>query len=193
LKPIGRILTLFFLGMLVAVALGVALSPYGKHEGFGYPLLEHTVEIEAAPDSVFRYLGNSGNARKWSVFVHHIAPLNADSVPDGAVGARRRCFCKADGNGPRWDETILETVPGRKRRLSCYAFVNFPVSADGIATEQIYAPAGEGRTRLTFTVFFLGARPSLRDRFLMYLAAYRIKKIFAGNMANIKRLVETGA
>jgi uncharacterized protein YndB with AHSA1/START domain len=170
----------------------IVLSPYGKHEGFPYPLMKTTVEIDAAPDSVFRYLGNSDNARRWSVFVNHINTLNGDSVPDGAVGSRRRAFCNADEQGRQWDELISEVEPGKKRQLELSAFKDFPVTAENMATEQLYEPLDGGRCRLTFTVFFKGPGPSLRETFLMYLASYRIEAIFVANMNNVKRLVETG-
>ncbi len=177
---------------VLGLAAAIALSPYGKKEGFAYPLMKTSVEINATPDSVFRFLGNSDNARRWSVFVNHIKPLNADSIKDGQPGARRRCFCKGDESGRRWDETITEMVPGKKRQLICYAFVDFPVSAQGLATEQLYQDLGNGKMRLTFTFFFKDRKPSLIESFCMYLSAYRVNDIFVRNMNNVKRLVETG-
>ncbi|GEM_PF-573458 len=189
---------------VLAIAAGVAamivLSPYGRQEGFPFRLVKTTVEIDAAPDSVFRYLGNSDNARRWSVFVNHINTLNADSVPDGSVGSRRRAFCNADEKGRQWDELVSEVVPGKKRQLELSNYQDFPVTAEHMATDQIYEPLEGivekhfkdiGRCRLTFTVFFKGGSSAL-DSFCMYIAAYRIKAIFVANMNNIKRLVETG-
>jgi uncharacterized protein YndB with AHSA1/START domain len=151
------------------------------------------VDIAVPPDSVFRFLGVSDNARKWSVFVDHITPLNADSVPDGTPGSRRRCFCKPDETGRRWDETITEVVPGKKRQLTIYNLVNFTAASQSLATEQLYRPLEGGGCRLTFTVFFKDAEPSWKETLEMYLAAYTIKSIFARNMDNIKRITETGS
>jgi uncharacterized protein YndB with AHSA1/START domain len=192
IKSIPARAALILILTAAAAAIGmIALSPYGRHAGFPFPLMKATVEINASPDSVFRYLGNSDNARRWSVFVHHINTLNPDSVPDGQVGSWRRAFCNADETGRRWDERISEVVPGRKRQLELSNYKDFPVTAEHMATDQIYEPLDGGRCRLTFTVFFKGD-PSFRDTFLMYLAAYRIKAIFVANMDNIKRIVETG-
>lgn len=187
----ARAALMFVLAVAVALTGMIALSPYGNHAGFPFPLMKTTVEISAAPDSVFRYLGNSDNARRWSVFVDHINTLNPDSVPDGQVGSWRRAFCNADETGRRWDERISEVVPGKKRQLELSNYHDFPVTAENMATDQIYEALEGGRCRLTFTVFFKG-EPSFRDTFLMYLAAYRIKAIFVANMDNIKRIVETG-
>jgi uncharacterized protein YndB with AHSA1/START domain len=191
-KSIAARAALIFVPAAAAAVIGmIALSPYGRHAGFTFPLMKATVEINADPDSVFRYLGNSGNARRWSVFVDHINTLNPDSVPDGQVGSWRRAFCNADETGRRWDELISEVVPGKKRQLELSNYHDFPVTAEHMATDQIYEPLDGGRCRLTFTVFFKGD-PSFRDTFLMYLASYRIKAIFDANMNNIKRIVETG-
>jgi uncharacterized protein YndB with AHSA1/START domain len=185
------IVVLAAVAALSALIGAIAFSPYGRHAGFPFPLMKTTVEINASPDSVFLYLGDSDNARRWSVFVDHINTLNPDSVPDGKVGSWRRAFCNADETGRRWDELVSEVVPGKKRQLELSNYHDFPVAAERMATDQIYEELEGGRCRLTFTVFFKG-EPSFRDTFLMYLAAYRIKAIFVANMNNIKRIVETG-
>lgn len=75
----------------IIIAIGVAnfaaimvclVNVYGKKGGFDYKLISHTVEINAPADSVFKFLGNSANAHRWSVFVDHISPLNSDVVKD---------------------------------------------------------------------------------------------------------------
>lgn len=181
-------------GVLVflAVALGVVIiwSPYGKSEGFAYKLVKHKVHIVAGPDSVFRFLGNSDNARKWSVFVHHITPLNADSLQDGLPGSRRRCFCKADETGTLWDETILEVIPAKKRQLSCYALKDFPMTVDGIATEQLYEGLLDGTCNLTFTFFIKDRQPSAFESLKLYIGAFRLHGIFRRNLENIKAICE---
>jgi uncharacterized protein YndB with AHSA1/START domain len=170
----------------------IAFSPYGSHEGFPYKLVKYTVEINAPVDSVFNFLGNSKNASKWSVFVNHLTTLNADSFPDGTVGSRRRCFRSKDETGVQWDELITEKTVNQKRQLVIYNMKNFSIAADHLATEQIYEKTADNKCRLTLTVFFKNAEPSLWEKFKMYFAAYKIKSVFEGNMANIKRIVETG-
>jgi hypothetical protein len=192
MKRLKKILLLLFSLAVLGLSGAVIFSPYGAHEGFSYKLIFHTVDIKAPVDSVFRFLGNSNNARKWSVFVNHITPLNSDSFPDGRPGSRRRCFCNADEKGTQWDELITEVVPGKKRQLTIYHLVDFSMSAGGLATEQLYEELPGHACRLTFTVFFKDHSPSWWESIKTYLAAYKIRDIFERNMNNIKRISETG-
>lgn len=185
-------LPIIFLIIACLVTVIILLSPYGQYKGFSYSLVKHTVEINAPVKDVFNFLGNSKNASRWSVFVHHINTLNADVVPDGIPGSRRRCFCRADEKGMQWDELITEVVPNRKRQLTIYNLKDFPVTAKNLATEQLYETVNESKCRLTFTVFFKDAEPSLMEKLKMYMAAYKIKSILKQNMANIKMIVEEG-
>lgn len=186
-----RIAIWFFILLIpFAVALIVIFSPFGNHDGFNYKLVKHTVHINAPVETVFKFLGNSANASRWSVFVDHISPLNADTVTDGKVGSKRRCFCHPDEKGTQWDELITEVVPGKKRQLTIYNMQGFSMSEEGLATEQLYESPGPNTTRLTFTVFYKDKKPGLIGLLKTYLAAYRIKSIFRENMDNIKRLVE---
>ncbi len=182
-------LTTLSLIVAAAVAALIFFSPFHFSEKFGYRCVATTVEIAAPPDSVFAFLGDSKNATQWSVFVHHIITLNSEAVPDGQVGSLRRCFAQADEQGIRWDEEILIADPGKKRRLTCYDLRGFSMSADGLATDQIYEPLPGGGTRLTFTVFFL-KKPSLWTMLKTYLAGYKINSVFEQNLLNIKRLCE---
>jgi uncharacterized protein YndB with AHSA1/START domain len=178
--------------VIAVIALMIAFSPYGSQEGFPYKLVKCTVEINAPVDSVFKFLGNSKNASRWSVYVDHITPLNADSFPDGSVGCRRRCFCNKDETGTQWDELTTERVPDKKRQLTIYNMKDFSMTAENLATEQHYEKTANNKCSLTFTVFFKGEEPGLWDSFKTYIAAYKINSIFEKNMANIKRIVETG-
>lgn len=168
----------------------IIFSPYRSHKGFSYKLIKHSVEINAPVDSVFRFLGNSANAARWSVFVHHIVTLNANEYPDGAVGSRRRCYCYADEKGRQWDELITENIPNQKRQLEIYNLQDFPMTADGLATEQLYEQTAAGKCRLSFTVFFKNHQPSLAEKIKMYIGSYRITSIFKKNMQNIKTIIE---
>lgn len=183
-------LIIIFLAIVCLFTAIIFFSPYGKYEGFAYKLVKHTVTINAPVKDVYSFLGNSINASRWSVFVHHIIPLNADSVPDGMPGSKRRCFCRADETGMQWDELITEVIPYQKRQLTLYNLKNFPVTANNLATEQLYESINESQCRLTFTTFFKDAEPTLREKIKMSLAAYKIKSIFKKNMANIKKIVE---
>jgi uncharacterized protein YndB with AHSA1/START domain len=163
-------------------------SPYGTHFRFSYPVIVSTVRIEAPAESVFAYLGNSDNAAEWSVFVDHISPINA--VKDGQVGSVRRCFTQADEKGATWDELITEVVLNKKRQLTIFNLVNFPMTGNNLATEQIYQTTGAKSCTLTFTVFFKDAKPTVFEYFKIKIAAYKIASIFEKNLNNIKQIVE---
>ena len=183
-------ITISLLIIVCMFSIIILLSPYGTHRGFSYKVVKHTIEINASVKDVFNFLGNSKNASQWSVFVHHIQPLNADSVQDGKTGSRRRCFCRAYEKGMQWDELITEVIPNKKRQLIIYNLKDFPVTAKNLATEQLYETIDANKCRLTFTVFFKNAKPTLIEKIKMYIAAYEIKTIFKQNMANIKMIVE---
>jgi Polyketide cyclase / dehydrase and lipid transport len=183
----GPLLTILLMWALFAAAF--VYSPYKRQAGFAYPLVAHAMEIAAGADSVFAYLGDSRHAGQWSGFVDHITPLNADSVADGAPGSRRRCFCKRDETGRRWDETVLEAVPGKLRRFAIHDLVGFSAASDHLATDQMYETLPGGNCRLTFTFYFTVAHPSWQENFEMYLAAYAIRNIFARDMRNLKRIL----
>jgi hypothetical protein len=185
-----------FIGLLaliiVALIAMVIFSPYKSYEGFPYKLIKTTVVINAPADSVFRYLGNSENARNWSVFVHHIDALNSDTIPDGQPGSKRRAFCNADEEGRRWDEITTLVEPNRKRQLTTFNYVDFWMTAEGLATEQLYVPLNDSTTQLSFTLFYLKNDPSFWEVMKTHFASYTVDDIFQRNMANIKRIVETG-
>jgi hypothetical protein len=190
-KRTGKILKWLLAILLVAAIGGIVFSPYGKKDGFEYRLIKTTIEIDAPADSVFRWLGNSGNAKQWSVFVDHISPLNSDSFPDGVVNSRRRCYCKPDETGIVWDELITQVQPGKLRELTIYNMHGFPMKAEDLATQQIYESADGGKhCRLTFTLFYLHHDPSLFESFKTYIAAYKVSSIYKENLSNIKRLTE---
>lgn len=181
------------LGVLaLGVVTVVALSPFGNDKRFDYKLLIHSIEINAPVDSVYNFLGKSSNAGKWSVFVDHIDPLNSDRVPDGKAGCRRRCFKNANEQGLQWDEEITVSDPNRRRQLTVFNMKDFGVKAEGLATEQLYERISENKTRLSFTLFYLNAKPSLPGLLKTYFSAFKVKSVYQQNMANIKRIIETG-
>ncbi len=189
LKKIGLVLLCVILLFTLAI---IILSPFGSKAGFEYKLVVHTVEINAPVDSVYSFLGKSGNARKWSVFVNHIVPINADRVSDGKVGSQRRCFQNEDEKGLQWDEEITVATTNQRRQLIIFNMVDFPITAKGLATEQIYESLTPTKTKLSFTLFYLNHAPSFADLLKTYYAGFKVKDIYERNMANIKRIVETG-
>jgi uncharacterized protein YndB with AHSA1/START domain len=188
-KTVKWITGIMLLLMIVTSAI-VVFSPYGKKEGFEFKLISHSIEINAPTETVFNFLGNSKNASRWSVYVDHIIPLNSDQFKDGVPGSVRRCFRYADKSGTQWDELITEVIPNKKRQLTIFNMKDFPMKAEGLATEQWYQDLENQKTQVTFTVFFINRQPTMFDALKTYLAAYQIKRVFAENMENIKAIVE---
>jgi hypothetical protein len=154
-----------------------------------------SVTIEAPVEAVWAYVGDSGRAGEWSVYFHHIAPLAASPAPDGAVGALRRCFRRADETGARWDEEVVALDPLRFRAIRTFALRGFRRRVQWLApgaafrVEQHYEPLGPEQTRLTFaTVLRRPAVPPLTWVFARF--APEVLSVFRVNLANIKAAVE---
>ncbi|HEV2132411.1 MAG TPA: SRPBCC family protein, partial [Longimicrobiaceae bacterium] len=173
-----------FLTLLLGVALAVLVVELRR------PIeIAESVTIEAPVEEVWSYLGDSGNARQWSVFFHHIAPL--DSL-DGRLGAERRCFRNPDRSGIRWDETVIALVPHRERRIHVYNLAGFALpraDRSEFETRQLYERPSPGTTRLTFTAELREPR-DLLTRLLFRLTRSETERIFRRNLANIKAAVE---
>ncbi len=172
--------------LLIILLLVIWFSPYGKHDGFSYKLVKSSVHVSVSADSVFRYLGNSENAKRWSVFVDHITPFDTSLIADGFIGSKRRCFCQPDEKGIYWDETVEEVIPNLKRKLSCYNLHGFSMSTTDIATEQLYVANPDGSCDLTFTFFIDAREPGFIESLKLYFGAYRISSIFQRNLENMK-------
>ena len=192
MNKLKKITLITLLSLLILTCLMIALSPYGNKDGSECKLVIHTVKINASADSVFHFLGNSNNAKRWSVYVNHITPLNSDSVADGQPGSTRRCFQNANEQGIQWDELITVVEPGKRRQLTIYNMQNFSMQANNLATEQLYEAVDNNTCKLSFTLFYCNAEPTLFESLKTYFAAYIVKNIYQKNMENIKRIVETG-
>lgn len=82
----------------------------------------NSIEIRDSVSNVFAYLGNSENAKIWSVYIDHIRLISGE---DGKTNCKRRCFKNNDENGIKWDEEIVEVVQNEKKILSIYNEKNF--------------------------------------------------------------------
>lgn len=189
MKYIKKITIVVAIMMVAALTLMVVFSPYGKKEGFDNKLVINKVLIDAPKEKVYNYLGNSDNARDWSVFVDHINTLNAKSRPDGAVGSVRRCFKTKNETGIVWDEEILINEANQRRRLSIFNMKGFGLSAENLFTEQIYTEKN-GKCELSFTLFFDETKSNWWDKLKLYYAAYKVSTIFDDNLQNIKKYNE---
>ena len=187
-KAIFFFATLFF----VVLASMVLLSPYGKGNLYGHRYLQSSIHIKTDKSHAYNVLGNSDNARKWSVFVHHISTLNSDKFIDGSVGSIRRCYQNENEIGLQWDEEIIINEINKRRRLSIFNMVHFDMTADYLMTEQLYNDVAGG-CKLTFTLFFDSTKEiGFIDELKMYFAAYTAQRIFEKNLINIKHLIEEG-
>jgi len=164
--------------------------------------IRHSVEIDAPVDAVWSYGSDSTAAREWSVFFHHITPIEAEGrPPDGTVGAFRVCHRTADEHGMAWDETTEEITPERHRRIRTFNLVNFPFGWFGRAQEyevhQDYEALDADRTRLTFRSSIV-RRPGVLDRLAWpisktvyaMLGAPAGQTVFVWNLENIRAAVE---
>ncbi len=191
-KRLRKFLLWLFSFILAGMLLLICFSPYGSHEGYSYKLVKETVVINVPVDSAFRFLGNSDNARRWSVYVDHITTLNGIRTPDGTPGSIRRCFCNKNEKGQRWDELTTIVEPNKRRQLTTFNLVDFSMQANGLASEQRYRKLSDNRCELTFTLFFANHDPGFFDEFKTYFGAYKVQSIFRQNLSNIKRILETG-
>ncbi len=160
-------------------------SPYKSYQT---GVITSEVDINADCQQAFKYLGNSDNAKKWSVFVSFIETINPDQFQDGMIGSKRMCYTKEDKTGFTWEEEVLERRENEYRKISCYNFQNLFIKSPNLVTEQIYSPSSSG-CKVTFTLDFK-EEPTFLDKMKMKFSAYRVKSIFDRNLANIKSEVQ---
>jgi hypothetical protein len=175
-----------FLFVFIAVYI---FSPYRDHALYSKPAIVNSIEINAPVQSVYTYLGNSDNASRWSVFVKKIVPLNSETVPDGAPGSLRRCFTETDSTAMIWDEEIIYVEPNVKRTLTTFNLRNFPITVNGLQTDQLYETLANDRCRLSFTLYFKN-EPPLWEKIKLTLTSYYISYVFSRNLENIKHFTE---
>jgi len=186
MKKVFKVILVF----VIIDILFLFFAPFKYHEDLAVRAIRYDIEIDASKEFVFDYLGNSNNAKEWSVFVDHIVTLNGSMVPDGEINSLRRCFKNPDKKGIKWDEEILEVINNRKRKLSCFNLEGFFMETDNIRTEQLYHELEKDKTHLTFSVYFEGEK-SILDIIKIRSGSWYIKYIFKKNMENIKRICES--
>lgn len=155
----------------------------------------HGVEIDAPLGAVWAYAGDSRRATEWSVYFDHIRPLPESPVPDGHVGALRRCFRRADETGVTWDEEVVARLPERYREIRTYALRGFRplvqavVAGTQYRVAQHYEALGPERTRLTFSTAL--RRPDVAPaRWAFGAVAGEVVRVFRINLENIGAAVE---
>ncbi len=192
LKRLRKFGLWLFAFLTVGILMTIYFSPYGKHHGFSYKLMKESVVVNVPVDSAYKFLGNSDNAERWSVFVDHITTLNSNEFSDGTPRSIRRCYCNKNEKGQRWDEHITLVEPNKRRQLTTFNLIDFSIKADGLASEQRYRKISENKCEITFTLFFADHNPGFWDEFKTYFGAYKARSIFEQNLGNIKRILETG-
>jgi len=144
-------------------------------------VISESINIEKPVSEVFTYMGNSDNASIWSVYVHHIELLSGQ---DGKKGCVRRCFKGEDSTDIHWDETILEVVTDKYRKLNIYNAHHFPIYTEGLTTEQIYT-GSDSSCSLTLSLC-LPADAGFFDRLKFKIGAFVVSDVFEGNLHNIQ-------
>mgnify|MGYP000754414534 CR=1 FL=1 len=154
-----------------------------------------TMEIQAPLEDVWTYAGDSLRATEWSVYFDHISLLPGSPVPDGQVGALRRCYRRADESGVTWDEEVVALAPMAYREIRTYALRGFrPLMQDVVGWTQYrvaqnYEALGAERSRLTFSTDLL--RPGLPPaRWLFGAFADEVVRTFRLNLENIAAAIE---
>jgi hypothetical protein len=180
------------IGLVLALALAIGFSPFSKNYDNGEWEMEVSIAIDANTDSVYTYLSNSANASVWSSYIHHITPLNSDSILDGETGSVRRCFKNENEEGIVWDEKILQIQksPTFYRELSVYNLHNFALQTDNLVTRQIYKELNKNETQLTFGLYKTVDYINIIDVLKMKLSGHYISYLFNKNLANIKSEIE---
>lgn len=182
---------IFYLLLITVILISILVffSPYGYKKGFNSKVIEESIIINKTPEEVYNYLGNSDNAKDWSVYVDHISSLNPETHKDGEIGSKRRCFKNPDEKGAQWDEEILINEKNVRRRLNIYNPSGFMFMAENLITEQLYEEI-DGKCKLSFTLFVKEGKNNFIDDLKIYLTAYFIVPIFEKNIKQVKKILE---
>jgi hypothetical protein len=150
-----------------------------------------TVVIDAPIDEVWKYTGDSSQAAKWSTFFDHITPM--PGIPEGQVGALRRCYRRPDNSGLNWDERTVAVQAPTRRELRTFNIQRSPIPGmDGYEFEVVHTlrALGPNQTELTFssTVAKWDFRWSAIKKLIF--GGVEAAKIVQDNVENIKVLIE---
>ncbi len=150
-----------------------------------------TIKINAPVSVVWKYASDSTKANDWSIYFDHISPL--PGIPDGKIGALRRCFRNKDETGPYWDEVTTESVPETRRQITTYGLKNFPMNflSDGqyVFVRQLYKAIDDKTTEMTFQARTSPSRTWM-GRLAFWFSKGETSRIFLANLENIKANIE---
>ena len=163
---------------------------------------EAEIAIDAPIETVWAYVGESRAARAWSVYFHHITPQpTSGSAADGAPGALRTCYRRADETGVQWDEAVVrveqegDVWTRRLRSFNLRGFSGVPgllAARTAYDVEQRYVALGPQQTSLRFRTHL---EPDSDALLRLAFRPYRneVERIFRLNLENIKAAVEAEA
>lgn len=153
--------------------------------------VSESIIINAPVEDVWDYGSDSTRATDWSVFFDHITPL--PGIPDGNVGARRRCFRNADETGEYWDEIAISSVKYQFRQIITYNLTNFRpnflASGGHMYVRQYYRAIDAHTTEMTFQTQY-PANANWKTKLSARLTKKKTAKIFKENLENIKANIE---
>jgi hypothetical protein len=154
----------------------------------------YSIEINAPVNEVWDLLSDNRNAQGWSVIFDHITPMASSPVPEGQIGALRRCYRNADNIGFFWDERTLSTEPYKYRSLRTYNISNTSwefFERYQFTAHQIYQDLGNNMTRLTFGGDLDDyTKYSISELFVFWATQYEVERVFKLNLENIKAMLE---
>lgn len=168
----------------------IACSPFRYDDQKKEYTLSQSIAIQSSCETVYEYLGNSEHASDWSIFVHHITPLNPDEYSDGEQYSKRRCFKNSDEQGLIWDEEIIDLKPNQYRTLSIYNLQGFPIESENLITKQVYECLNPMTTTLSLTLHKDARKSNWIDWIKLKVFGHYIDHIFQKNLNGIKREVE---
>ncbi|MCH2042064.1 MAG: SRPBCC family protein [Saccharospirillaceae bacterium] len=182
-----------FLGVFAILVLSVVLLVVQAQR---HVVTSYSVVINAPVEKVWDFLSDNRNAKGWSVIFDHISPMASSPVPEGQIGALRRCFRNVNEQGFFWDERTLSSEPYIERTLRTYnvsntswdLFEKFQFTA-----YQKYEDLGNGQTRLTFEGDLDDyTKYNTFERFIFWVSQHEGERVFRLNLENIKAMLEQG-
>ena len=173
LVALGTVAGLLVLAVVVLLAMGQRAAE-GRND--------HTVEIAAPPEVVWRYLEEPEKLKLWVAWLHEVR--REPPGPDGVV--RREVWVMDDPNTQGRMELAAELVEVTPPRL-VHVKVGVPGSFDGWIRYELSALDG-GRTRLAYTSHF--AYGPWLFRLLEPLVTPQAQKKLVADLAKLKAVAE---
>lgn len=193
------------LALFLIDIMGIAIRTFGMDT-----YISKSVVIDAPVNETWTVASNSNNARKWSIYFHHISPLPSkkpNGPVDGQPGSKRMCYRFENEQGVMWKEKVVTIDPNKYRKIHTYKLKNFNIPLAGWSeyyVDQFYSDKGNGKSELTFGTHMKKPESILKNPLnllkwavypiikLGYIASARreVGRVFQVNLENIGALVE---